>query len=99
MAARWAEARFGQEGIAVLLLIMGSLDVDAAIVTAGNLPPEAITAELAALALGGTVLANMAVKLVVTLAYARGKGTSAALALAASMMVLAASLMVGWLRL
>lgn len=99
VAARWAEARFGQEGIAVLLLIMGSLDVDAAIVTAGNLPPEAITAELAALALGGTVLANMAVKLVVTLAYARGKGTSAALALAASMMVLAASLMVGWLRL
>ena len=99
VAARWAQATFGQEGIAVLLLIMGSLDVDAAIVTAGNLPPEAIGAQLAALALGGTILANMAVKLGVTLAYARGKGTSAALALLASMVALAISLVVGWMRL
>ncbi len=99
VAARWAESRFGEEGIAVLLLIMGSLDVDAAIVTAGNLPPAAIGAELAALALGGTILANMAVKLVVTLAYARGKAASAALALLASMVALAASLVVGWTKL
>lgn len=99
VAARWAESSFGQEGIAVLLLIMGSLDVDAAIVTAGNLPPAAIGAELAALALGGTILANMTVKLGITLAYARGKGRLAALALAASMVALAASLAVGWMRL
>lgn len=97
--ARWAEGRFGQEGIAVLLLVMGSMDVDAAIVTAGGLPPSAIGAELAALALGGTILANMAVKLGVTLAYARAKGITAALALGASMLALAASLVVGWLRL
>ena len=99
VAARWAQTTFGQEGIAVLLLLMGSLDVDAAIVTAGNLPPEAIGNQLAALALGGTILANMAVKLGITLAYARGKGVSAALALGASMAALAASLVVGWLRL
>jgi uncharacterized membrane protein (DUF4010 family) len=99
VAARWAQARFGQEGIAVLLLIMGSLDVDAAIVTAGGLPAEAITAGLAALALGGTILANMFVKLGVTLAYARGKGKTAALALAASMAALAATLVIGWLYL
>ncbi len=99
VAARWAESRFGQEGIAVLLLIMGSLDVDAAIVTAGNLPPEAIAAQLAALALGGTILANMTVKLGIVLAYARHKGWPAALALAASMAALAASLAVGWMRL
>jgi uncharacterized membrane protein (DUF4010 family) len=99
VAARWAEARFGQEGIAALLLLMGSLDVDAAIVTAGNLPPEAIGAQLAALALGGTILANMAVKLGITFAYARGKGGQAGLALLASMTALAASLVVGWLRL
>lgn len=99
VAARWAQARFGQEGIAVLLLIMGSLDVDAAIVTAGGLPAEAITAGLAALALGGTILANMSVKLGVTLAYARGKGKTAALALAASMAALAATLVIGWLNL
>jgi uncharacterized membrane protein (DUF4010 family) len=97
--ARWAQGQFGQEGIAVLLLIMGSMDVDAAIVTAGGLPPQAIGAELAALALCGTILANMAVKLGVTLAYARNKATSAALALGASMVALAISLIVGWLRL
>jgi uncharacterized membrane protein (DUF4010 family) len=97
VAARWAEARFGQEGIAVLLLIMGSLDVDAAIVTAGNLPANAISAELAALALGGTILANMSVKLGITLAYARGRGVSSALALGASMAALGASLVVGWI--
>jgi len=75
------------------------MDVDAAIVTAGGLPPSAIGAELAALALGGTILANMTVKLGVTLAYARGKGTTAAVALGASMLALAASLALGWLRL
>jgi uncharacterized membrane protein (DUF4010 family) len=97
--ARWAEGRFGQEGIAVLLLIMGSMDVDAAIVTAGGLPPTAISSELAALALGGTILANMFVKLGVTLAYARTKGASAAVALAASMVALAVSLIFGWWKL
>ena len=95
VAARWAESRFGQEGIAVLLLIMGSLDVDAAIITAGNLPPEAIAASVAALALGGTILANMGVKLGITLAYARSKGRSAALALGASMVALTASIGIG----
>ena len=99
VAARWAEGRFGQEGIAALLLIMGSLDVDAAIVTVGGLEPGTITPGLAALALGGTILANMAVKLGVTIAYARARGRSAALALGTSMIALAASLGVGWLSL
>ena len=99
VAARWAQSEFGQEGIAILLLLMGSLDVDAAIVTAGNLPPAAIGAQLAALALGGTILANMAVKLGITIAYARGQSLSAALALLASMIALAVSLVVGWLAL
>ena len=97
--ARWAEGRFGEQGIALLLLIMGSMDVDAAIVTAGGLPPTAITADLMALAIGGTILANMSVKLGVTLAYARSKGLSSALALGASMVALAVSLVVGWMRL
>lgn len=96
VAARWAEGRFGQEGIAVLVLIMGSLDVDAAIVTVGGLNPGTISPELAALALGGTILANMTVKLGVTIAYARTRGRKAALALGASMVVLAATLGVGW---
>lgn len=61
--------------------------------------PHLISAELAALAIGGTILVNMSVKLGVTLAYARAKGRDAALALGASMVALAASLLVGWLRL
>ncbi len=99
VGARWAEGRFGDEGIAILILIMGSLHVDAAIVTLGGLDPAAISPALAALALGGTVLANMAVKLGITIAYARGRGTGAALALGASMAALAVSLVVAWMRL
>lgn len=99
VAARWAEGRFGEQGIALLLLIMGSMDVDAAIVTAGGLPTTAISAELAALAIGGTILANMAVKVGVTLSYARRAGIGASVALLASMAALAASIVVGWMRL
>ena len=65
----------------------------------GGLDPHAIGAPLAALALAGTVLANMTVKLGITLAYARGKGLSAALALGASMAALVAAIVVGWMRL
>ncbi len=97
--ARWAQGTFGEQGIAVLLFLMGSMDVDASIVTAGGLPPRAIGADLAAIAIGGTVVANMAVKIGVTLAFAKSKGRSAALALAASTLVLAITLAVAWLRL
>jgi uncharacterized membrane protein (DUF4010 family) len=99
VVARWAEGRFGEEGIAVLLFLMGSMDVDASIVTAGGLPPEAIAAALAAIAIGGTIIANMAVKIGVTLTYAKAAGRSAALALLASTLVLAATLVVAWMRL
>ncbi len=99
VGARWAEGRFGDEGIALLIFIMGSLHVDAAIVTLGGLPPDAISPALAALALGGTILANLSVKLGITIAYGRSRGTSAALALGASMAALAVSLVVAWLRL
>lgn len=94
VAAAWAQGRFGEHGIAILLLIMGSMDVDVAIITAGGLPPEAIAAKLAAIALAGTIIANMAVKIGVTLAYARSKGVSAAIALTSSVIVLAASMVV-----
>jgi uncharacterized membrane protein (DUF4010 family) len=98
VAARWAEGRFGEQGIAVLLLIVGSTDVDTAIITLGGLNPNAISDSLAALALAGTVLVNMSVKLGITLVYARSKGTSAALALGASMVALAISIAVAWLQ-
>jgi len=93
----WAEGRFGQQGIALLLLISGSANVDVAIVTAGSLPPRAIGPNLAAIALAGTIVANMCVKIGVTIVYARSKGRSAAIALTASTLALAASIGVAWL--
>jgi uncharacterized membrane protein (DUF4010 family) len=99
VAVTWAEGRFGQQGIALLLLISGSANVDVAIVTAGTLPADAIGAELAAVALAGTIVVNMIVKIGVTLAYARGKGAAPAVALGASTLVLAAAIGVAWLRL
>ena len=98
VVARWAQGEFGEQGIAVLLFLMGSMDVDASIVTAGGLPPQAIGAPLAAIAIGGTIIANMAVKIGVTLAYARRAGWGAALALLASTLVLAGSMAVAWMR-
>jgi uncharacterized membrane protein (DUF4010 family) len=95
VAAAWAQGRFGEQGIAVLLLIVGSMDVDVAIVTAGGLPPRVISDFFAAIALAGTILANMTVKLGITLIYARGRGKWAAIALAVSMAALAASIAVG----
>jgi uncharacterized membrane protein (DUF4010 family) len=99
VAGAWAEGRFGQQGLAILLLISGSMNVDVAIVTAGGLPPQAMGAELAAIALAGTIVVNMIVKIGVTVAYARGKAMAAAIALTASTLVLAATIGFAWLRL
>jgi uncharacterized membrane protein (DUF4010 family) len=99
VGAKWAEGRFGQSGIAVLLLIIGSMDVDVAIVTLGTLPAAAISPLLAAIAISGTTIANMAVKIGITLVYARGKGVSAAIAMSASVIVLALMIGFAWTRL
>src|SRR6476646_1760605 len=53
VAAKWAEGRFGQSGIAVLLLIVGTMDVDVAIVTLGGLSAAAIAPLPAAMAISG----------------------------------------------
>ena len=52
------------------------MGVDIAIITLGGLPPDAISPLLAAMAIGGTIIGNMAVKIGITLVYARGKGVS-----------------------
>jgi uncharacterized membrane protein (DUF4010 family) len=99
VAATWAEGRFGQNGIAVLLLIVGSMSVDTAIITLGGLSPDSISPLLAAIAIAGTIIGNMVVKIGIALAYARGKGVSAALAMAASVLVLALSIGVAFTQL
>ena len=99
VAAKWAEGRFGESGIAVLLLIVGSMSVDTAIITLGGLPSGAISPLLAAIAIAGTIIGNMAVKIGIALVYARGKGVSAAIAMTASVIVLAAMIGLAWTRL
>ncbi|HEX8937361.1 MAG TPA: DUF4010 domain-containing protein [Sphingomicrobium sp.] len=99
IAAKWAEGRFGQSGIAVLLLIVGSMDVDVAIVTLGTLPAAAISPLLAAMAISGTTIANMAVKVGITLVYAGRRGLLAAIAMSASVIVLGVMIGIAWTRL
>jgi uncharacterized membrane protein (DUF4010 family) len=86
--ARWAQAEFGEQGIATSLLIAGSFDVDAAVVTLSMLSPDAIDRGLAATALGGTIVANMLLKIIVVGAYARGRGKTALIGLAFSTLIL-----------
>jgi len=99
VAAKWAAGRFGEQGIAALLLAVGSTDVDTAIITLGGLPPEAITPLLAAMAIAGTIIANMAVKIGIALVYAGRKGLSAAIAMSASVVALAVMIGLAALRL
>jgi uncharacterized membrane protein (DUF4010 family) len=89
VAAKWAAGRFGEHGIAVLLLTIGSTDIDTAIITLGGLPPSAISGLLAAIAIAGTIIINMAVKIGITLAYAGRKGIPAVIAMTVSIVVLA----------
>jgi hypothetical protein len=65
----------------------------------GNLHPDAISPLLAAMAIAGTIIVNMAVKIGITLVYAGRKGLPAVVAMAASVVALAASIGVAWTRL
>ena len=96
VAAKWAAGRFGEQGIAALLLIVGSTDVDTAIITLGGLQPAAISAVLAAIAISGTIIVNMAVKMGITLAYAGRRGLPAVAAMAASVAALAVLIGLAW---
>ncbi len=90
VATRWAQARFGESGVATSLFLTGSFDVDAAIVTLSGLPDAAIDRRLAAIALAGTIVANMGLKLLVTALYARRRGVGAIMGLAGSAAMLLA---------
>jgi histidine ammonia-lyase len=80
------------------LFIAGSFNVDTAIVTLTGLPHGAIAPGLAALALAGTTVVNMAFKIGVAIVNAGWRaGRNAALALIASEVVLAITLVWGLL--
>jgi len=99
VAARWAAGRFGEHGIALLLLTVGSTDIDTAIITLGGLQPTAISSLLAAIAIAGTIIINMAVKMGITLAYAGRRGLPAVAAMGSSVLALAVTIAVAWARL
>jgi hypothetical protein len=83
----------------LLLLIVGSTDVDTATITLGGLPATAISSLLAAIAIAGTIIANMAVKMGITIVYAGRRGLPAVAAMGASVVALAISIAVAWTRL
>lgn len=98
LLVRWAQAEMGQTAGAWSLFIAGSFSVDAAIVTLNGLPAGAIAPPLAAVALAGTTVVNMAFKIGVAIANAGWRaGRRAALALMASELVLVLTLAWGLL--
>ena len=97
VATQWARQEYGQSGVATSLFITGTFNVDAAIVTLSSLPEKVIGRQLAADALGATVVANMTLKTFVTAIYARGRGWGAVAALAFSTTVLAGTIAAGLL--
>jgi len=88
LATRWAQHEFGQSGIAASLFVTGTFDVDAAIVTLSGLPVHAIGRDLAALSIGGTIIANMLLKMIVAAIYGRSRSGAALVGLAVSTTVL-----------
>jgi uncharacterized membrane protein (DUF4010 family) len=88
VGTRWAQQSFGQQGAALSLFITGTFDVDAAIVTLSGLPAGTLVRDVAAVAIAGTVVANMLVKMAVTGLFARWRGSTALIGLGASTAVL-----------
>lgn len=97
LATRWAQQQFGQSGIATSLFVTGTFDVDAAIVTLAGLPVEAIDRSLAAIAIAGTIIANMLLKMLIAAVYGRSRSVGALLGMAASAVALAISVAAGLL--
>ena len=98
LATRWAQQELGQSGIAASLFVTGTFDVDAAIVTLSGLAVHAIERDLAALAIAGTIIANMLLKMLVAALYARRACAGALVGLGASTVVLSITVIIGLLR-
>jgi len=58
LAARWVLGRYGHTGLATVLAISGSIDVDSAIITMGNLPQGTLAPHIAGLVLVPPVVLN-----------------------------------------
>ena len=89
LLVQWAQVEFGEAGAAISLFIAGSFDVDAALVAYSTLPSDALPVAVAALALAGTVVINMAFKTAIVFTNAGARlGATAGYSLLASCGVL-----------
>ncbi len=94
LVVRWASVRFGDAGIATVLAITGSMDVDAAIVTMRGLAPGTLDAGVAGMILSLPVLLNTLFKAgIVILTAGWQAGWRAALPLVTAAAVLPVALL------
>lgn len=70
LLARWVLDQYGDSGLALVLAVSGSVDVDSAIITMGNLPPGTLTPRIAALVLALPVTLNTLFKTATLLSLA-----------------------------
>lgn len=88
VAARWVLVRYGNAGLATVLAISGSVDVDSAVITMGNLPAGTLAPRTAALVLCAPVVLNTLFKSATLWGLARRQGLAAIGAMLASAAVL-----------
>lgn len=90
--ARWVLDSFGDAGLATVLAISGTVDVDSAIITMGNLPAGTLGPQTAALVLILPVALNTLFKTVTALGLAGRRVWPGAAAMLASLVATAAAL-------
>ena len=97
VAAHWVLDRYGDRGLATVLAISGTVDVDSAIITMGSLPQGTLAARTAALVLAVPVTLNTLFKGGVTIGLAgwRNGRTGALPLLAVALTVAAACALLG----
>ena len=95
--ARWVLVRFGDAGLATVLAISGSVDVDSAIITLGNLPAGTLDARVAALVLSVPIVLNSLIKAGLALSIAGWRKSRAAVLslIATAAVVVAGALLLG----
>ncbi len=96
VAARWVLERFGNAGLATVLAISGTVDVDSAVITMGNLPPGTLSAETAALVLCAPVVLNTLFKCATLAGLAGRKGWPGIAAMLASVAALGGAVALSW---
>lgn len=93
VAARWVLARYGDAGLATVLAIAGTVDVDSAVITMGNLPAGTLTPRIAGLVLAAPVVLNTLFKSATLLGLAGRKGWAGAATMLASVAAIGLSML------